>query len=1408
MPELGQNNFDLGWVPSVDARNAPNNGLLRMDNVSLDEDGALTALRGNAPASEDFGQAIRNIYSKRIYRNGVTKHYRYVHLADGSVYSNVGNDADLSHTRSILTGGNDFICAFGNAAGYTLIASGTKKKKDDGLLIKDLGIEAPTAAPTIEIEPNSRIVLTNNFGNFQPITETDGNVGTIVLAETDGISLRPNLENNRVVVRLDGSWDFANFTGIEGSEPLSPYDVFNIRITSSKQSILTNVQINFLTVPRPTIYDPNDLVSMFSYTFQVEGTSLSKTFNINRDANTGDGFEKLMYPGSALDWSDIKQIEIVVTTSGTSETDEIKINQGIWYSGKGNLSGTYQWIQVNGYKHPETGNVSVSPIGSSGDVVFETDPIQLNNERAFVTPQIPSSWGTDVNQIWIFRREISTFDSYYRSAVREDISKFADYKTDRQIIGRIGDISRIDDDRTIIPTRIDWFVEHPPDGIISIAGPYFGRTVYLTEDKIYLSKIGDPDAVDSRYTFDVSGNSSERNLWCWQVGDSALLIGTNIDIYELSGSMRSFEDGSLDAQIRPYSIDSPPITRRVCSYQDNLIYFSKEGWRVLNGTTSILLTGETRGLYNERDLYGFSQSILVADQSRRFDCTVSRSKLYCIIHHDSNITNPLDRERSLLVYDFQKKYWHATDLQPSCLWTEEHGVVLAGFVDGDGFDKDQILSLDRPEVYANQLNNILIRSPFLYGGYPDSRKDVETLKIFADTKNQECTVGLYVNGSDTLVSIGTFSSNGPKLITFDIERFSSVNLGRSFSLSISGANFTSEFKLFYWSINFTPRPEQKNYQRIPPTNFGVAGRKRWYDLPFSMDTLGHDVEVTPVLDGVNLTPVNITGKNAKSFETIAFPTETIGHEMGLEIRCEGNEVFEFYEMIKPRHTEFLPDLQKNLVIPFNNLGTPAKKRIIRFAIVIDTRGNTLQFSPQVDNVSFPPLDIRTTRKETVVYYFTDDVEGVDIGGRITGGKFFEFYDIDFDETISEKLPTPTKYLKLCSDLDQQARKRLERFSVVLNTRNGRVQFTAITDGVRQSSIEFNSGDLKKTYSQYFTSAITFVNLCWELKSLDDIPFEYYGFLQPEILEILPEPVKFLPIPATNLNNDKRKRFITYAIVIDTFQASCTLRIYINGVSVDSSTFSTNGKDTYIHYFTSEIIGTDIRAELSSNTPFEFYGINFDETISEILPAPAKFLVIPPTNYGIAAKKRIRTIPFTINTRGGSVRYTPSVDGNSVPSSDHNTTQKRTVLHYASTDLFGIDYGGTLESLDDTPFEFYGFETPENVQTLPVGKKYDQVGKEVHREAWLRRFEIRCVAGGTSIDYEIFVSDVSVLTGTITTIADVDKVYQIEIPKSIRGTIFRIEFSAEEVFHRYHVYLWYGESGGASDLSIVKFRDTE
>jgi hypothetical protein len=266
-----------------------------------------------------------------------------------------------------------------------------------------------------------------------------------------------------------------------------------------------------------------------------------------------------------------------------------------------------------------------------------------------------------------------------------------------------------------------------------------------------------------------------------------------------------------------------------------------------------------------------------------------------------------------------------------------------------------------------------------------------------------------------------------------------------------------------------------------------------------------------------------------------------------------------------------------------------------------------------------------------------------------------------------------------------------------------------------------------------------------------------------------------------------------------------------------SIFNTTTETTCIHYFKSEAIGHDIGGNLETVAgdgalAFEFYGINTDETVSEKVPGPAKYLVLPPENLGVAARKRVRTIPFVINTRGGNVRFTPTVDGIEYPSSDHNTNEKRTVIHYFESDSFGIDYGGVLESLSDVPFEFYGFGGGsgaggfENVQTLPIGKKFDQVGPlEFQRRAWIRRLRIRLVPTGTGITFRIFDKDNLVYAGTFATEPNKEKDYDIGIEKTVQGSIFRIELQSPDVFHRYYVDVWCGVTGGDTELTKQRFQ---
>ena len=160
------------------------------------------------------------------------------------------------------------------------------------------------------------------------------------------------------------------------------------------------------------------------------------------------------------------------------------------------------------------------------------------------------------------------------------------------------------------------------------------------------------------------------------------------------------------------------------------------------------------------------------------------------------------------------------------------------------------------------------------------------------------------------------------------------------------------------------------------------------------------------------------------------------------------------------------------------------------------------------------------------------------------------------------------------------------------------------------------------------------------------------------------------------------------------------------------------------------------------------------------------------------------MPMELNTNGNDVTFTPIVDGVSQSPTVFNTTHKQTVLHYFTDDQFGIDYSGSLES--DDWFEFYGLQKPVDVEILPVGKKFDQAGPtDLDRLGKLTGFRVKLLHTGSSLPFKIFMDDTEVWSGTIVTIPNKLKIYEVmRVPKTIQGTSIRIEYSSTSVFHRY------------------------
>jgi hypothetical protein len=571
---------------------------------------------------------------------------------------------------------------------------------------------------------------------------------------------------------------------------------------------------------------------------------------------------------------------------------------------------------------------------------------------------------------------------------------------------------------------------------------------------------------------------------------------------------------------------------------------------------------------------------------------VAKNKLWVSIPN-------LDGTRRLYVYDIRKKYWYPYYTDPVALFKETDGTILAGYGGGSG---NYLRVIDTPRNHT--LDGVIGQAVYFEtiaddNEQPRNRKDSFTFKIKADAGGGSLTLAIALNGSGTYIEIGTTTFGpGPteKLITVA----ETIGRAKDYAVRITADALTT-CKIYEFTIEYDPLPEQLTYLRIPNTNLGTASRKRFINFPFVIDTLGNDTEFTPLIDN-----------------QVAGSSSLINHNGKLT------------------HNHF--------------------------------------FFPSVTK--------------------GDEFKGVDIGGILCG--FFEFYNINIEEALTEKLPVPTKH--------------------------------------------------------------------WV------IPPDDYG------------------IP-------NRKRHSSYKFQIDTRGASVRFIPLIDGVWYDPLDFTTNRKQTVEYFFSVDTIGIDIGGQLESlaDTPFEFYGVIKPQEI-EVLPARLKEFRIPENNYGHAAKKRIRTMPMGINTNGFDVVFTPIIDHVSQTPTTINTSARQTAFHYFNTDVFGIDFSGELIGVE--PFEFYGLEKPEAVEVLPVAKKFDQIGPlRVDRIGRIQRIRLRAITEETAIPIKILTETEETIpnatgasgiwTGSFTTVPNVDNTWELIVPKTLYGNIFRFELGPlTTAFHRY------------------------
>ena len=1293
MATLRKQGWPLGYTPGANEYNGDANGLLVADNLTFDETGIVRLSKGTKLESSDsLTAAGEEIYSTIFDLNTLIDNsfptrarVRYIGLANGIVVRNYGPSFKslTDYEIGILSGGNSRF-AFGSAFGHTLVFSGTEKFKDRGDTSLPLGIAAgpsPTVSPNVPPQVRADDPNASNFYSHWDNTATEG---TGYNKASDSIFITTaSLENlsRAIIQRGIDTTTTLNLDQLLPTGNGTSEDLFSFNLRLARSEFFVKVRVEYILATDPGVenyywhewtnrvtaditqsvdafdFIPEDMTQEEIDALIVANTGVSFVSSIREGINVWTplmckrGEFNRVGSDDSLSWATVKGIRI---TYYTTEPMEILFNEARFIGGStGQLTGEFYYIQQSlrdtnsyveyGMPSPQTAvqvayatSIHVTPqpldFQANGFRIYRlsnaTDGFYVIKQQ--LKQRIDSWTGTTITSpghglvtgnivnirdgygAWAalsgtYTVTVLSPDTFGVSAGAPggaivgdmsfvNISPFDDFMSDAEALYG-GSVNRLDRNKSLLP-----------DDIIGMIAPYFGRVIYLTTKVIVPSEQNDPSRYDTRFAIENAADTGEVNLFINQVAERTIIVGTTKGFYVLSGD-GTITDGVINFKLDGFGLKQPPINKAHCVYNGILYYLAADGWRFINGSESGLLTAPLRLLFPpwKEARHGNNPYRIEVDNGVKIAAVTVGAKAYFSMEQ-------LETGRSLLIYDFvtQRYEYRRNSVNfannPYALFVEDDGNILfTTSPDGD----NKLRSLEQGQMYDNetipQVFNLM--TIFDDNNLPNNRKDALTLFLDIDSTSS-LTIKLQGLREDLSFEehVFTHAFTGRQRIALDGGIFAAPY--KRYRLIVNGA--VRIFKIFEYSLEYQERPIQVNFLRIPPSNYGVAGRKRIPEIPMLIDTLGNTVQFTPIIDNTSKVAVNFTKTDKDVFHHV-FNEEQAGYVIGGTLRSiTANGCFEFYELITPREIELLPDPLSYKHIPYTNLGNASRKRFIQFAFVIDTRGFNVKFTPYIDNVAFPSETYNTTRRQTVVYTFKTEAIGIDVGG------------------------------------------------------------------ILDSNVDYQK--------------------------------------------------------------------------------------------------------------------------------FEYFGIDLNECISEKLPPIARYYKVPCNNFGTASKKRIRTLPFTIDTKGKQVKFTPIVDGERYPPSFHTTTDKRTVLHFFETDVIGIDFCGIIEG--DEPFEFYGMGKPESVEILPVAKLYDQIGpQELRRWGRIYKARVRIVPTGTSITYNLIVDCVSVANGTWQTDPNCEQILEIRFEKFVMGEIARLELQSTEPFHRLSAELLVRLTGNDTDnrwLSLEKY----
>lgn len=933
MGQIVVNNFSAGFVSSDDYLNGHPNGQLRMDNLCLDETGALAISKtSTAIDNASIGQDIIALYSK--YLNG--KLYRFLQTADYQIWCDQDQSGNYSYnitgTGSGLAGPRP--AAFGAGFGRIFTANGAPldNKEFDGTTHWTWGWQSfqtnlwpyvrfiqAVCCPFYGSDPDN---FKHNFTAYE---------GTLGFLDNGLAAFSTAAVTNRANIRYTGPLNLNDFTN--SADVGAATDDFYLLVNWPGTAGITSVEV------RACASTTIDYQNMYSHIWTQ--AAFSNNFNrwtllhCKRSDFTKNG---------TVDWSTIAMTAVILIATGV-DTFAISVPYEFY-----NANESYSNIEVGldggaPYTYYQQLLTTLNGVSGKSPLSPPTRPVFGKWSAVGIIPIDPNT------TVPVAQRDprVYEMDVYKTGGVLSGDYYFIGYVP----VPPAGASATVWDTQTAIETQAQNltasganYLINIPGGILAIEGPVNGRMILMTASGIQFTDYMNPEAVDDRLTITPSNAADETCLFLTKGSNTILILATTQDFYEISGTWAELDGGIFDIYNRASGIKQPAISPSFCVYDNAIVYVSAGSFRQLGFSQTQVISQELAPYFRGNDSNGvpaFQTGAFDTDsKGLRWELAYAKQRLIFRVTHRDN-------SRSIFIYDAIKQNWTRRTDGMTCFYTEESGELLCGWPDGRIRIYDGAYLLD-----GTTGQNFLYTSVTQQSQSPFSRKDLFTLKLWGNTTNGTVNVTLQDESRNQAI-LGNFAMgnlNGGSINCTQIYipvHGCAVDLSQRFSLILKATAPLTYFKLNSWSLDFAERPDPELFLYIAPNNFGSASKKRIRTLPLVIDTRGANVTYQPIVDNVSVSPTTVFNTSVKKTVYHLFQDDQFGVDYGGTLTAsDSTKPFEFYGFMTPVSVEELPPPKL-----FDQIGPYAldkKGKIYGFRVRMVAFGTSINYSIYGDDV--------------------------------------------------------------------------------------------------------------------------------------------------------------------------------------------------------------------------------------------------------------------------------------------------------------------------------------------------------------------------------------------------------------------------------------------------------------------------